>query len=64
MSVSISDRISAYQTQCSQRDRKTLAAQGALRILAGAGSSGMRVMTDGIQARIIFVWSIRRKSQS
>ena len=39
MSVSISDRISAYQTQCSQRDRKTLAAQGALRILSETGSN-------------------------
>lgn len=40
MSVSISDRISVYQTQCSQRDRKTLAAQGALRILSETGKSG------------------------
>ena len=39
MSVSISDSISAYQTQCSQRDRKSLAAQGALRILAGSGNN-------------------------
>ena len=35
MSVGISDRISAYQTTFSGRDRKTLAAQGALRILSG-----------------------------
>ena len=51
MSVSISDRISAYQTQCSQRDRKTLAAQGALRILAGAGSSGRDSLSISNRAR-------------
>ena len=39
MSVGISDRISAYQTPFSGRDRKTLAAQGALRILSGTGSN-------------------------
>ena len=39
MSVGISDRISAYQTTFSGRDRKTLAAQGALRILSGTGSN-------------------------
>lgn len=51
MSVSISDRISAYQTQCSQRDRKTLAAQGALRILAGAGSNRQDTLSISNSAR-------------
>ena len=51
MSVSISDRISVYQTQCSQRDRKTLAAQGALRILAGAGSNRQDTLSISNSAR-------------
>ena len=51
MSVSISDRISAYQTQCSQRDRKKLAAQGALRILAGAGNNGRDSLSISNRAR-------------
>ena len=51
MSVSISDRISAYQTQCSQRDRKKLAAQGALSILAGAGNNGRDSLSISNSAR-------------
>ncbi|MCM1268403.1 MAG: hypothetical protein NC302_10905, partial [Bacteroidales bacterium] len=40
MSISISNKMCAYQTQSLQRNRKTLAAQGALRILSGTGKSG------------------------
>ena len=51
MSVSISDRISAYQTQCSQSDRKTLTAHGALRILVGAGSNRQDTLSISNSAR-------------
>ena len=51
MSVSISDRISAYQTQGSQSDRKTLAAQGALKILSEPGSSGRDSLSISNSAR-------------
>lgn len=51
MSVSISDRISAYQTQCYQKDRKTLAAQGALRILSETGKSGRDSLSISESAR-------------
>ncbi len=51
MSVSISDRISAYQTQGSQRDRKTLAAHGALRILSETGRNGRDSLSISNSAR-------------
>ena len=51
MSVGISDRISAYQTPFSGRDRKTLAAQGALRILSGTGSNSRDSLSLSDSAR-------------
>ena len=51
MSVGISDRISAYQTTFSGRDRKTLAAQGALRILSGTGSNSRDSLSLSDSAR-------------
>ena len=51
MSVGISDRISAYQTPFSGRDRKTLATQGALRILSGTGSNSRDSLSLSDSAR-------------
>ncbi len=51
MSFSISNKMCAYQTQSLQRNRKTLAAQGAMRILSGTGKNRRNSLSISSSAR-------------